>query len=243
MISNVQHEILEVLIELYEKKKDAVKGEDIAALLKRTPGTIRNQMQTLRALGYVDGVPGPKGGYTPTMDAYNILNTTQTEEPVRVPVKIGSNDVEGLMVQKIAFTNVQHPTECCAMISILGDTKRIKDGDDITVGPTPLNHIILKGRVIGRDDTDRQILVETTSITSIPKGSVMKFASTNIVAIPPGIEVRECAEILSKNKIDGAPVVSAGELRGIITLADIARKCPGADRGTKVSDIFVKDVI
>ena len=56
-----------------KKIKETIKGEDISAMLNRTPGTIRNQMQTLKALGYVDGVPGPKGGYIPAMKAYEAL--------------------------------------------------------------------------------------------------------------------------------------------------------------------------
>ena len=30
--------------------------------MSRNPGTIRNQMQSLRSLGLVKGVPGPRGG-------------------------------------------------------------------------------------------------------------------------------------------------------------------------------------
>ena len=40
----------------------SIKGEEIADIMNRNPGTIRNQMQSLRSLGLVKGVPGPRGG-------------------------------------------------------------------------------------------------------------------------------------------------------------------------------------
>jgi len=60
-LTPIQKEILTALINLYRTKKHAIKGEDIAELIERNPGTVRNQMQSLKALGLVEGVPGPKG--------------------------------------------------------------------------------------------------------------------------------------------------------------------------------------
>ncbi len=62
-LSPIQKDILITLITLYHESSSAIKGEGIAGVLKRNPGTVRNQMQALRALGgLVDGgVPGPKG--------------------------------------------------------------------------------------------------------------------------------------------------------------------------------------
>ncbi len=62
-LTPIQKEILTALINLYREKKQAIKGEDIAGVINRNPGTVRNQMQSLKALGLVEGVPGPKGGY------------------------------------------------------------------------------------------------------------------------------------------------------------------------------------
>jgi predicted transcriptional regulator len=61
-----QKTILQELINLFRESESAVKGEDIAENVDRNPGTIRNQMQSLKALQLVEGVPGPKGGYKPT---------------------------------------------------------------------------------------------------------------------------------------------------------------------------------
>ena len=65
-LTPIQKEILTALINLYRTKKHAIKGEDIAEVIQRNPGTVRNQMQSLKALGLVEGVPGPKGGYKAT---------------------------------------------------------------------------------------------------------------------------------------------------------------------------------
>jgi predicted transcriptional regulator len=62
-LTQVQRDILTALINIHRGEGRAVKGEEIAELIDRNPGTIRNQMQSLRALNLVEGVPGPKGGY------------------------------------------------------------------------------------------------------------------------------------------------------------------------------------
>ena len=68
MLTDVQKEILQNLINLYQDSDGkSIKGEDIASVMNRNPGTIRNQMQALRSLGFVRGVPGPRGGYKPTV--------------------------------------------------------------------------------------------------------------------------------------------------------------------------------
>ncbi|HIH64828.1 MAG TPA: HTH domain-containing protein, partial [Methanothermobacter thermautotrophicus] len=61
MLTSVQKEILQTLINLYRNSNGkSIKGEEIAAIMNRNPGTIRNQMQSLRSLGLVKGVPGPR---------------------------------------------------------------------------------------------------------------------------------------------------------------------------------------
>ena len=69
-LSLIQKDILITLITLYHRQSRSIKGEEIADMIQRNPGTVRNQMQSLKAIGLVDGVPGPKGGYIPTELAY-----------------------------------------------------------------------------------------------------------------------------------------------------------------------------
>ena len=54
MLTSVQKEILQTLINLYQSANGgSIKGEDIAEIMSRNPGTIRNQMQSLRSLGWL----------------------------------------------------------------------------------------------------------------------------------------------------------------------------------------------
>ena len=77
-LTTVQRDILTALINIHRVEGRAVKGEEIAELIDRNPGTIRNQMQSLKALNLVEGVPGPKGGYKATGAAYEALNIETT---------------------------------------------------------------------------------------------------------------------------------------------------------------------
>lgn len=242
-ISAPQKEILSVLIELYGKKKEAIKGEDIAEMLHRTSGTIRNQMQTLKALGYVDGVPGPKGGYTPAIRSYEALGVEAVKNPILVRISRGNKPIEGIVVQKIIFTKVPHPTKCGAMITVLGDSRKIRDGEMITVGPTPVNHIIIKGVVIGRDDTKREIMIDAHSITSIPKGVVGDIGIKRLISLRSDMDIQRCAKLLTEKRINSAPVIDNGRLTGILTVGEIVRAVANGDTDVMVGDIMVKEVL
>ncbi|MDD1748495.1 MAG: hypothetical protein LUO89_01335, partial [Methanothrix sp.] len=52
-LTPVQRDILTALINIHRVEGRAVKGEEIAELIDRNPGTIRNQMQSLKALNLV----------------------------------------------------------------------------------------------------------------------------------------------------------------------------------------------
>ncbi|HIE34403.1 MAG TPA: CBS domain-containing protein [Candidatus Altiarchaeales archaeon] len=243
MVSSVQREILDALIRLYERKKTAIKGEDISELLNRSPGTVRNQMQTLRALGYVDGVPGPRGGYTPAIKAYEALDLEPVEKPVVVPIFKNGKKIEGLSAYKIIFVKIPDPTECKAIITVKGESKKIRNGDIIKVGPTPTNHVIIKGEVTGRDDIKREILVDIHSITSIPKGSVEDVATKNLISIEADMSLKECGLVLMGNRINAAPIIENGKLLGIVTLAEIVRAVAKDKLDARAMDIAIKDVL
>ena len=51
--------ILQELVDLYRDSESAIKGEELQRMLIRSPRTIRNQMQSLKALQFVERV-GPK---------------------------------------------------------------------------------------------------------------------------------------------------------------------------------------
>ncbi|KYH25701.1 winged helix-turn-helix transcription repressor, HrcA DNA-binding [Halalkalicoccus paucihalophilus] len=155
-----QKTILTALINLHRGGEDAVKGEDIAEEVDRNPGTIRNQMQSLKALQLVEGVPGPKGGYKPTATAYEALDVQQMDEPAAVPLEHEGEPVEGVNVDEIDLSSVHHPELCRAEIHIQGSVRDFHEGDSVTVGPTPLSRLLIEGTVDGKDDTNNILILQ-----------------------------------------------------------------------------------
>ncbi|WP_224269067.1 Rrf2 family transcriptional regulator [Haloprofundus salinisoli] len=161
-----QKQILTALINLYRQAEDAVKGEDIAAEVNRNPGTIRNQMQSLKALQLVEGVPGPKGGYKPTANAYETLDVQEMDEPATVPLFHEGERVEKANVEEIDLSSVHHPELCRAEIHLQGSVRNFHEGDSVTVGPTPLSKLVVEGTVDGKDDTSNILILRIDDMTA-----------------------------------------------------------------------------
>ena len=119
-LSLIQKDILITLITLYHQQSHSIKGEEIADMIQRNPGTVRNQMQSLKAIGLVDGVPGPKGGYIPTETAYRELNLNTAGVDYDVKISRDGQEVKGAHVQEIDFTTLCHPDVCHAVIKLVG---------------------------------------------------------------------------------------------------------------------------
>jgi len=244
MITISYKESLMALIDLYEKKKSMIRGGEIAKILGKSPGTIRNQMQTLRALGYVEGIPGPKGGYKPNLKAYEAVDMEKKNEAViEVPVYQNEKKIEGIQVKKISFTDIGNPQKCSVRISVLGDTKKIRDNTQIKIGPTPVNKMIVQGKVIGRDDTNKELLLETNSIISIPKITAGSFISHELITVPSEMSIGACESLLLKNNIESAPVMdsSTKTILGIVSLRDIAVAFVNGKNNATVGEIIDKN--
>ncbi len=223
-LTQIQKDILYALITLYKKKMGgSVKGEEIAELINRNPGTVRNQMQALRALGLVEGVPGPKGGYRPTAKAYELLSVTRPEEAVKVPVIVNGELMEDLSAEQIDLPSISHPDVCQSRIRILGDIKKIVPGDRVAVGPTPVNEMMIYGKVVGRDDTENTIVIDIEKIVALPKDTVGEHMSSPIITVDEDTKIVDAAKILAENGIYCTPVKSDGRLIGILTLDHIAK--------------------
>jgi len=158
-LTSSQKTILTALINLHRETEDAVKGEDIAEEVDRNPGTIRNQMQSLKALQLVEGVPGPKGGYKPTANAYEALDVDQMDEPAAVPLLHNGDPVDTANVGEIDLSSVHHPDLCRAEIHVQGSVREFHEGDKVRVGPTPLSKLVIDGTVDGKDDTDNILIL------------------------------------------------------------------------------------
>jgi hypothetical protein len=168
-LTSSQKTILTALINLYRQTEDAVKGEDIAEEVNRNPGTIRNQMQSLKALQLVEGVPGPKGGYKPTANAYEALDVEQMDEPATVPLYHNDETVEGVNVDEIDLSSVHHPELCRAEIHVQGSVRDFHEGDNVRVGPTPLSRLVIEGTVDGKDDTSNILILRIEDMRA-PEG-------------------------------------------------------------------------
>ena len=155
-----QKTILTALVDLYGAQEDAIKGEAIAEEVDRNPGTIRNQMQSLKALQLVEGVPGPKGGYKPTATAYEALDVELIDQPAEVPLHRNGEPLEGVNVEEIDLTSVHHPDLCRAEIHIRGSLRSFHEGDEIRVGPTPLSKLVIYGTVDGKDETENIVILQ-----------------------------------------------------------------------------------
>lgn len=224
MLTSVQKEILQTLINLYRKSKcTSVKCENIAEIMGRNSGTIRNQMQSLRSLGLVKGVPGPRGGYKPTLEAYHTLNIQDDPCEIHIPIYVNDVAVSDISVNKIEFNSILKPGDCEATISVLGDIKQLDLDDVIRIGPTPVNNLTVNGTIVGRDDVDNVLLLKTDNIQSVPNIKVKDIASKDIITIEPDLNISDVAELLISNNIRGAPVVDGDELLGIIMFKDIVK--------------------
>lgn len=244
MLTSVQKEILQTLINLYQTSDGkSIKGEDIAEVMNRNPGTIRNQMQSLRSLSLVKGVPGPRGGYKPTIEAYHTLNISVTDNESRVPMFKDGNRIEGVSVAKIEFTSVPNPGECEAAIKVLGSIKDLDLGDKVRIGPTPVNNLGIIGEIVGRDDMDNILLLDTTTIRSIPKKAVKDIATLDLLFLKSDDTIKEAAILLSNKVIDGAPVIKNNKILGILTLSDIVWALAESKENLNVTDVMQQNVV
>lgn len=154
-----QKNILQELLNLYKESESAVKGEDIAEMVDRNPGTIRNQMQSLKALQLVEGVPGPKGGYKPTATAYDALQVQNLDEVAHVPLRHSGEEKPDATVEEIDLTSVHHPEQCRAEVKLQGSISDFHEGDSVTVGPTPLSKLRIIGTLAGKDATNNKLVL------------------------------------------------------------------------------------
>ncbi len=243
-LSLIQKDILITLISLYQKHSHPIKGEDIADVIKRNPGTIRNQMQSLKAIGLVDGVPGPKGGYNPTALAFRELDLDSTDEDSDVRISRNGETVTGAKVSEIDFTTLCHPDICHALIKLIGSTKIFEIGDQITIGPTPVNKLLIRGEVYGKDEMEQSLLISTQEMISLPKKSIRHYMSTPILSLPSGATIRDALHLFNTCHIHGAPVIGTRGLEGIVTQSDVINAIDNEmPLTTKVNTVMTLDVV
>ncbi len=231
-LTSVQKEILRALISLYRENPRSIRGEEIAQVVDRNPGTIRNQMQSLKALHLVEGVPGPKGGYTATSRAYQELEVDTLAEEAHVVLIRNGVEVTNALIEEIDFTTVAHPDVCSAVVKIIGNTRDFNIGDTLKLGPTPVNKLTLKGTVCGRDDSENKVIINVSEMISLPKTRVGDYASGALICVDADMSLQQIAATLINNDIRGAPVKNNRGLVGFITLKDIGKAIASGHGGS-----------
>jgi predicted transcriptional regulator len=241
-LTAVQREILQALIDLHYTTRGAVQGKDIAGKLKRHPGTIRNQMVALRALGLVEGVSGPRGGYYPTSEAFSALDMEDLKEEARVPIYLDDKLIQDVTVVDIGLTSISDPKKCRASVHVKGTLRDLNIGDIITVGPTPVQKLVIKGGVLGRDDINNVLVLDIMEMLGIPKIKIKDITTTNIRTLNPEMRLKEAAGIISSGKFRGAPVVDGNKIVGMLSTVDITAAVSQGKENARVRDIMTTKI-
>lgn len=223
-LTQPQKEIILALIEIYEQKKNFVKSKEIAMKIRKGEGTIRNVMPTFRALGLVESIPGPNGGYLPTSKAYECFNIPEQYRSVNVPILRKNGEATGTFVSDIIFKSVYSPDFCQAVVKIIGKVSQLNIGEEIIIGPASSGRMIIEGKIIGRDDLHGELLLEVINIVSIPKEAVKNIMSKRLVYLTQNMSLREAAAVIYREFIRAAPIIDENNnLIGLLTSSDIAR--------------------
>ena len=241
-LTSAQREILIALIGLFRQKERSIRGEEIAEVIGRNPGTIRNQMQSLKALQLVDGVPGPKGGYKATAAAYRELDIDTMEHEAHVFVAKNGAEVQNVSVAEIDFTTVTHPDVCSAAIKIIGDTRQFNSGDAVQIGPTPVNKLTVKGEVCGRNEAENTVIIMVSEILSLPKTPIADYTTKKLITVNGDMTIQHAAKVLIDQKIHGAPVTLNKKIVGVISVTDIAKAVAAESKGL-AKDIMSRDIV
>lgn len=233
-LTQIQRDILTALINIYRRESRAVRGDEIAGLIDRNPGTVRNQMQSLKALNLVEGVPGPKGGYKATGAAYEALSLDAGSDVVVVPIIKNGVVVEGATASEIIFNKVMKSNECDGIVRIIGDIKEFNVGDKIRIGPTPLNKLYIRGDVSGRDDTMSRLIFHVTEIISVPRLHAGDLAR-RALNIDPNASIQEAARDLIHNGVREALV--DGSPPGLVNMTEIVKALADGRTNRAISEI------
>ncbi|WP_435101999.1 TrmB family transcriptional regulator [Halarchaeum sp. P4] len=164
-LTDSQQEILNALIEGYQSTESPMTGDELAEAVDKHPGTIRNQMQTLKALDLVEGIPGPRGGYKPTTGAYEALDAQSFDEEEAESLTMARDyDRVDVTVAGIDFLGVNNPDECRARITFQASVPDVEVGDPIVIGPTPHSRLVVAGEVVEFGESGDELIIEVSHV-------------------------------------------------------------------------------
>ncbi|MDT7875562.1 CBS domain-containing protein [Sulfolobaceae archaeon RB850M] len=243
-LSSTQREILLALIDLYNKNKRMIKSKEVADVIGKDEGTVRNIILSLKVLGLIESKPGPNGGYVPTLKAYETV-----KNPIVTPILdqliLYKDGLEtDIRVSNIEILDITNPSGNKVLLRANGDLKKLKVGDTVKVGPIPYSRLVIEGVIIHIDEDRKELVIDVTRMISIPKVQVRSIISRKLIALKPDMTLRDASQILYKEGIRGAPVLSDdGRTLGILTTADIIKAFFEGNFEAKVSDYMKTNVI
>jgi len=229
-----QRQVLETLVSLYEERKRMIKSKEVASVLGKDEGTVRNIIVWLKNVGLVESRTGPLGGYIPTLKAKELLKRSYNHPIAYGVVKLGDRREHVLNIISMEILNLFSHEHGKALIKVLGDTSFITRGMKTRIESIPKPLFIAEGYVEKVDNAVRQILVRLTNIISIPEVKVGEIARRNVIYLDANQTLLEAATIMSRHGIRGAPVKEGeNKLVGFFTASDLARAIA---KGLKPSD-------
>ena len=92
-------------------------------------------------------------------------------------------------------------------------------------------------------DMDNILLVDTTTIRSIPKNTVGDIASRDVVSLKVSSTLKEAAEVFAFNDIKGAPVMEDGKAVGVFTVTDLVRAIANNKEDLLVGDLMTTNIV
>jgi predicted transcriptional regulator len=238
-----QREVLEALIKLYEEKRRLIKSREIAELINKDEGTVRNIILSLKSLGLVESKTGPTGGYMPTLKAYEIIRGVS----IQVPVRLRKEGKElNITVTSIELLDMLNPEGCRAILKVQGRLRdELQVGDVVEIGPTKMANIKIEGVVTHIDYATKQVGLRVLRLLSIPRIPVREIAHMgNLITITPDATIIEAARKMVEHKVKGLPVIDGEEkLIGIITQSDVARAIADGKVNAKVEEYMSRPPI
>ncbi len=225
-LRSVQREVLEALVKLYEERRKMVKSKEVAKLLGKDEGTVRNIIMWLKSMGYVESRTGPAGGYVPTLKAYEVLRgvTPYVMEP-GYGVVIVFRDGETIRLTAVHMEILglfsAEPTK--ALVKVIGDLTRADVGLKARIESLPKRKLVIEGVIRSRDLNASELLIEISKMAVIPEELVGNIGTKKLITVKATDSVRDVAKTLYTHGIRGAPVVdNEGNIVGFITTTDIA---------------------
>jgi len=146
-LSLTHEKILSNLIYLYNKNDRPLQASEIAQTTGLNVGTIRNHMQILKMLKMIKGITGPRGGYIPTLKAFERFSPNNRSN---LNIHLNRKKLKDVTICEIRL-NPQDNSTYSGSIKIIGNMKDFNVGDTVTIQTPTNNNTIIKGIITGRD--------------------------------------------------------------------------------------------